>query len=155
MAQNLKKQTEEISKKYPSKRAAILPALWTAHDRDGWISPEAVSEIAAALGLTVSEVKETASFYSMFSLKPIGKNHIQLCRGLCCKLKDAEFIADYIRSKLGITEDGASADGKVHFSTVECLGSCGTAPVMQINNDYYENLTTEKVDEILKKLSTR
>ena len=92
------------------------------------------------------------TFYTMFAKKPAGRHHIQICTNLCCKLKGADWLLGYVKEKLGIDAGQTTADKKFHLSTVECLGSCGTAPMMQIDNDYYEELNAEKVDKIFSGL---
>jgi NADH:ubiquinone oxidoreductase subunit E len=142
MKAEIEKRIGELLANYPTKRAALLPALWLVQEKEGWVSPEASEEIAKILKITPDEVKEVVSFYTLFSRRPIDKPHIQVCVGLCCKLRGAEAILSHLKE---------SGEG-FHISTVECLGSCGTAPMMQIGNDYYEDLTIEKVDKILSDL---
>ena len=145
----LSKEREEklaaIFKRYPTKQAAMLPLLWLIHEQEGWISDAAMHYVATQLDLAVGAVEETVSFYTMFNRKPIGRHHIQICNNLCCRLNGADWLVDYVKKKIGCGAGEDSADKKFHLSTVECLASCGTAPMMQIDNDYYENLTPEKV----------
>jgi NADH-quinone oxidoreductase E subunit len=155
MKRETKNAIEALVDRYPVKRAALLPSLWAVQEEIGWIPPSEMEEIANLLEITAAEVNEVASFYTMFQSKPIGKYHIQVCTGVCCKLRGAGGILDHIRDKLGIDPGQTTSDERFHLSTVECLGSCGTAPMMQIGNDYYEDLTTEKVDRILETLSFR
>lgn len=137
-----KAKFDEYVKRYPQKRAALLPALWLVQEQQGWISKEAMEYLAKLLELTPAHVYETATFYTLFNKKPIGRHHIQVCNSVCCWLRGSEQSVDYIQKKI-------AGDPKFHLSTVECLGSCGTAPMMQVGNDYYENLTEEKIDQIL------
>ena len=137
-----------ILSKYPTQRAAILPLLWLVQEQEGWISEPAMEYVGQKLSLTPGDVKEVVSFYTMFQQKPIGKHHIQICNNLCCRLRSADWLVDYVKEKIGCNVGETSADGCFHLSTVECLASCGTAPMMQIGNDYYEHLTAEKVDHI-------
>ena len=146
--QNLKK-IEEIKKRYPTAKAALLPTLWIAQDQYGWISQETMKEVASLLNLPYGHVLGVVSFYSMFYDKPIGKYHLQVCTNVSCQLLGSEKIVDYLSKKCNLKVDETSADGKYTLSEVECLGSCGTAPMMQINDEYYENLTKEKIDHIL------
>lgn len=147
-----KKRLEEILLRYPTKRAAMLPTLWLAQRQFGWISNEAMEYVARLLSLPVVKVFEVVTFYTMFNRKPVGKYHIQLCRTLSCELCGKEEILNHLKKKLGIGIGETTADGRFTLSEVECLGSCGTAPMLQLNDDYHENLTVEKVDEILKRL---
>ena len=146
--QNLKK-IEEIKKRYPTAKAALLPTLWIAQDQYGWISQETMKEVASLLNLPYGHVLGVVSFYSMFYDKPIGKYHLQVCTNVSCQLLGSEKIVDYLSKKCNLKADETSADGKYTLSEVECLGSCGTGPMMQINDEYYENLTKEKIDHIL------
>jgi NADH-quinone oxidoreductase subunit E len=111
--------------------------------------------LAGELGIPVSEVRAVATFYTMFNKEPVGKYHIQVCQNLTCSLLGAESLISYLEQKLGITCGQITPDGKFSLSRVECLGSCGTAPVMQINDDYFENLTAEKIDQILVELDKK
>lgn len=147
-----KEEADVILKRYPVKRAALLPVLWLVHEQEGYISDAAIEFVASYLDLTPAEVLGAVSFYTMFGRKPAGRHHIQVCTNVCCKLRGADWLLDYVKEKLGIEAGAATEDGKFYLSTVECLGSCGTAPMMQINNDYYENLNAEKVDRILTTL---
>ena len=139
--------------KYPPerKRSALIPLLLLVVQRErGWIDNAGVNYLAKFLDLEVTDVWETATFYSMFNLRPVGRHHIQICKTLSCKIMGEPEITEHICSKLGIHPGETTADGKFTVSMVECLGSCGTAPMMQIGFDYHEDLTTEKVDRILE-----
>ena len=138
--------------KYPSKRSAILPLMFIVQRERGYLDEPGVAYLANRLGLRITDIWEVATFYSMLHTKPIGKYHIQICKTLSCKLLGAEKIAEYCSKKLGIKPGETTADGRFTLSEVECLGSCGTAPMFQINFDYHENLTPEKIDQILAAL---
>lgn len=149
--ENLKK-IEKLKKRYPKPQALSLPLLWIVQYQEGYISIDAINEIAKECESFPMDIYRVATFYTMFNLKPIGKYHIQLCKTLSCKLCGKDDILKYIKSTLGIESGETTKDNMFTLSEVECLGSCGTAPMMQINDDYYENLTDEKVDTILKGL---
>ena len=138
-------------KKYPPgrSRSALIPLLFVIQRERGYIDNPGVNFLAKFLGLEVTDVWETATFYSMLNLRPVGRHHIQICKTLSCKIMGEPEITEHICSRLGIKPGETTPDGKFTVSLVECLGSCGTAPMMQIGFDYYENLTKEKVDEIL------
>lgn len=140
--------------KYPPerKRSALIPLLFVIQRERGWIDNPGVNFLAKFLDLEVTDVWETATFYSMFNLRPVGRHHIQICKTLSCKIMGEPKITEHVCSKLGIHPGETTEDGKYTVSLVECLGSCGTAPMMQIGFDYYEDLTTEKVDKILDSL---
>jgi NADH-quinone oxidoreductase E subunit len=138
--------------KYPVKRSAILPLMFIVQRERGYLDPPGVAYLAQRLGLRVTDIWEVATFYSMLYMKPVGKYHIQICKTLSCKIMGEPQITDYVCQKLGIKPGETTPDGKFTVSLVECLGSCGTAPMFQIGFDYYENLTTAKVDQILGSL---
>lgn len=140
--------------KYPAerKRSALIPLLFVIQRERGYIDNPGVNFLAKFLGVEVTDVWETATFYSMFNLRKIGKHHIQICKTLSCKIMGEPNITEHICNKLGIHAGETTEDGKFTVSLVECLGSCGTAPMMQIGFDYYEDLTNEKVDKILDSL---
>ncbi len=141
-----------IMARYPPGRqkSAILPVLHLAQaEFDGWLSSPVMDYVASLLGIKPIEVYEVASFYSMFNLKPVGKCVIEVCRTGPCWLMGAEDIVTYLEKKLGIKTGETTPDGMFTLKTVECLASCGTAPMMQVGEKYHENLTCEKLDEIL------
>jgi NADH-quinone oxidoreductase subunit E len=146
------KQFEATVARYPKKEAAILPVLYLAQREFGHIGPEAVEYVAGLMGQPPARVHGVVSFYTMFNTKPIGRHHIQVCRTLPCALRGAASVTGFLKQKLGINTGETTADGRFTLSEVECLASCGTAPMMQVNDDYYENLTEEKIDQILDAL---
>ncbi len=148
------KEIEDILARYPVKRSALIPLLYVAQRDQGYVTEEAMTEIAGILKLTPPQVYETITFYTMFNLKPVGTFHIQVCKSLMCALVGSDTVIGWIKSKLGIGPGETTADGLFTLSAVECLAACGTAPMMQINDDYYERLTEEKVDRILADLKT-
>lgn len=151
-AEQLKK-VDEIINRYPNGRqkSALLPLLHIAQEEWGWLSVEVMNYVASLLKLQPIEVYEVATFYTMFHLKPVGKYVMEYCHtGPCC-LVGAERIQKYIQDKLGIEPGETTQDGLFTLKPVECLASCGTAPVMQVGDYYYENLTESKVDELIEK----
>jgi len=143
---------DELLTRYPVKRSALLPLLNLAQKEEGYVSQSAMREIASILDLTPPQVFETVTFYTMLSLKPLGKFHIQVCRSLMCALVRADDLIAWLQGHLGISVGQTTKDKMFTLSAVECLGSCGTGPMMQINDDYYERLTEEKVGKILEDL---
>lgn len=137
--------------KYPPERSrsALIPLLFVIQRERGWVDNPGVNFLANFLGLEVTDVWETATFYSMFNLHRVGRHHIQICKTLSCKIMGEPEITGHICDKLSIKPGETTEDGKFTVSMVECLGSCGTAPMMQIGFDYHEDLTKEKVDKIL------
>ena len=142
----------ELLSRYPVKRSALLPLLNLAQREEGYVSEAAMKEIAKILDLTPPQVYETATFYTMLNLKPIGKFHIQICKSIMCGLVGSDDIIQWLQNRLGIRVGQTTGDRFFTLSAVECLGSCGTAPMMQINDDYYEQLTAEKVGQVLEDL---
>jgi NADH-quinone oxidoreductase subunit E len=146
------KKFEETVGRYPQKEAAMLPVLYLAQQEFGYLSAEAIEYVARLMGQSPAKVHGVVSFYTMYNMKPIGRHHIQVCRTLSCALAGAENITSFIKRKLAIELGQTTADRRFTLSEVECLASCGTAPMMQINDDYYENLNEERVMEILESL---
>lgn len=146
---------QQIIKRYPEGRhkSALLPILHLAQAEWRWLSPEVMDYVASLLDIKPIEVYEVASFYTMFHLQPVGKHVMEVCRtGPCCLL-GADNIIEHIENKFNIKVGGTSADGMFTLKLVECLASCGTAPVLQIREKYYENLTEEKIDAMVDELS--
>src|SRR2546421_4351180 len=136
--------------KYPVKRSAILPLMFVVQrERGGHLDPPGVAYLADRLGVRITDIWEVATFYSMINTEPVGKYHIQICKTLSCKIMGEPKITEHVCSKLGIKPGQTTADRRFTVSLVESLGSCGTALMFQINFDYNENLTTEKIDRIL------
>jgi len=152
---SLTKDSKEFIKKelerYEDKLSAIIPCLYKAQEQNGWISPEVIDCLAKEMDIPASRISEVATFYTMFNNKPVGKYHIQVCCNISCAMAGGRELTKHICEKVGVKEDEVSPDGKFTVSRVECLGSCGTAPMMQVNDEYYENLTEQTVDELLRK----
>jgi len=145
----------EIKKKmvrYPYRKSAILPALTVAYRQEGHLSDELYLEISEITGIPCVEIAEAASFYTMFPKDPVGKYLIQVCHNISCALLGADSLIGYLEEKLEIKKGETTPDNLFTLISVECLGSCTTAPMMQINDTYYENLTKQKVDQILDDL---
>jgi NADH-quinone oxidoreductase E subunit len=144
-----RRELEAILSRYPDKEAAILPALHLAQREFGYVSDEAIVYVAGLLGFTPARIEGVATFYTMYNRKPVGKYHVQVCRNISCSLMGAEHLIEHVSKKLGIKPGETTPDGRFTLSKAECLGSCGTAPVMQVNDDYHEELTEEKIDVLL------
>jgi NADH-quinone oxidoreductase E subunit len=138
--------------KYPLKRSAILPLMFIVQRERGYLDAEGMLYLANRLDLRITDIWEVATFYSMINTEPVGQYHIQICKTLSCKILGEPRITEHVCSKLGIQPGETTADGRFTVSLVECLGSCGTAPMFQVNFDYHENLTPQKVDQILESL---
>jgi NADH-quinone oxidoreductase subunit E len=145
----------KIISRYPEgkQKSALLPILHLAQaEFDGWLSPAVMDYVASLLSIKPIEVYEVASFYSMYNLSPVGKCLIEVCQTGPCWLRGADEIVAHLESKLHIKVGETTNDGMFTLKAVECLGSCGTAPMLQCGSKYFENLTTERVDEILGQL---
>lgn len=139
--------------RYETKESAIIPALYKVQEEnDGWVSPEAISYLSQVMDIPESRINEVFHFYTMFNKKPVGKYHVQVCCNVaCCMAGTREMLKEFLKEHQ-VRKDEMTADGRFTFSAVECLGSCGTAPMMQINDKYYENLTPESAQALLKGL---
>ena len=146
------KAMQETAARYPYVKSAILPCLTIAYRQEGYLYNELYHEIAEIIGVSPNEVASAASFYTMFPKQKVGKYLIQVCINISCGLLGAESLIDYLLQKLDVKLGEITEDGLFTVVEVECLGSCSSAPMMQINQDYYENLTKEKVDTILEDL---
>ena len=148
-----KQELDLIFGRYATKQAALLPALYLAQREFGFVSVEAMEYVAGILGVSPTRVYEVATFYTMYNKQPVGKYFIQVCTNICCALRGGMDLFAYLSKKLGIAEGQTTKDGLFTLVKVECLGACGNAPMMQVNDDYYEDLTPAKVDEILKSMT--
>ena len=139
----------EMVTHYPTKRSALVPTLLYAQDEVGFLSDEVIAELAGRLDLTVLEVHNVISYYSMLTTKPRGKFNVQVCTNISCLVRGGETILHHCAEKLGVGHKGTTADGLFTLEEVECIGACSWAPAAQVNYDFHENLTTEKMDKVL------
>lgn len=152
------KKVQEIIARYPAgkQKSALIPVLHLAQEEfGGWLSAEAMDYVASLLSLEPIEVYEVATFYSMYNLKPVGRYLFEVCQTGPCMLNGSDQIIDYIKEKLGIGVGETTPDGLFTLKTVECLGACGYAPMMQLGKHYREHLTKEKVDQIIEECRSR
>lgn len=145
-------EIKKLKPRYPTNQALLLPALHLAQNENGWISSEIMDEVALAIDIQPSIVREVVTFYTMYNLKPVGKYHLQFCTNISCSLLGAEELLTHCEKKLGIAAGETTKDKRFTINEVECLGACGTAPCVQVNDDYHENLSTEKLDTLLSEL---
>lgn len=146
-------EVERQRERYPHPRSAVLPALWALQRQVGYLSPEGMAEISELLGVTPSDVQAVATFYAMYFDRPGGRHHVLVCINVSCSLRDADAIAGHLERTLGCPSGGTTADGEFSWEqTVECLGACGGAPAMQVDQHFHENLTPERVDAILDRV---
>lgn len=153
MAQ-LSEETRNVIKKelsrYETRRSAIIPALYQVQKEHGWVSPEHVTELSHLMDLPEAWINEVLNFYTMFNKKPVGKLHVQVCCNISCAMNGGRELVQHLCKTFDVKEGEVSADGNVTITRVECLGSCDTAPMMQVNDDYLENLTPEKAVQLIK-----
>jgi NADH-quinone oxidoreductase subunit E/NADH dehydrogenase (ubiquinone) flavoprotein 2 len=149
--ENLEK-IDRVVAKYPEKQAAVMPLLYIAQEQNGFISVDAMREIARILEMDETDVLGVVTFYSMYHQKQMGKYHIQVCTNVSCMLRGGYAIYDAVQQKLGLKNGEVTADHKFSLEEVECMGSCGTAPMIAVNEDFFENLSTEKALEIIDSL---
>jgi NADH-quinone oxidoreductase subunit E len=148
-----KQQVLSELKRYESKQSAVLPALYIAQkENKGYISAEVIKELSKVMDLPEANINEVCTFYTMYNKEPIGTHHIQVCRTLSCMLNGAQELSEHICSQLGVHLGEKTKDGKFTVTEVECLGSCGTAPMMQIGDKYYENLTHESAMNVIRSM---
>lgn len=145
-------EMDRIQRFYPNKRAMLLPALHAAQKERGWISDETMQQVADFLGIPKTQVLEVVSFYHWFKMKPVGKYNLQFCNNIACWLRGSEELIHHAEKKCGVRMGETTKDGLFTVSEVECLGSCGTAPVMMVNDAYHENLTLEALDRLIEEL---
>jgi NADH-quinone oxidoreductase subunit E len=152
LSESLRKKFDELVARYPLKRSAMVPLLLYAQDEVGHVSEEVIAEVARRIEVRPIEVTEVISYYSMLHRQPVGKHHFQVCTNISCMLRGADELFAHCCQKLGIGHKQTTPDGLFSLEEVECLGACCGAPAMQVNYDYYENLTPEKLDALITQL---
>ncbi|MDA8130157.1 MAG: NADH-quinone oxidoreductase subunit NuoE [Elusimicrobia bacterium] len=152
LTKEFKEKADAICARFPRRDAALIPLLHEVQKEAGYVAEEAMDELAALLGLPYSRVKAVVTFYTMFNREPVGKYHLQLCRNISCHMAGAPDLLKHLKGTLGIGEGETTPDGLFTLSTAECLGACGSAPVMQVNEKYFENLDAQKLDALLDDL---
>jgi NADH-quinone oxidoreductase subunit E len=145
----LQQRFDTLKTRYPVKRSCLVPMLLYAQDEIGYVSEEAMEEIGRQLDLSVLEVRNVASYYSMLRFKPMGKYHVQVCTNISCMLRGADEVFDHCKKTLGVGHKQTTADGVFSLEEVECIGACSWAPAMQVNYDFHENLTPDKTEQVL------
>ena len=155
LSESLLKKFDDLIARYPLKRSATVPLLLYAQDEVGYVSDEVIAEVARRVDVRPIEVVEVVSYYSMLHRQPVGKYHVQVCTNISCMLRGADEIFDHCCKKLGLKNKRTTPDGQFSLEEVECLGACCGAPAMQVNYDYYENLTPEKIDALIDELGKK
>jgi NADH-quinone oxidoreductase subunit E len=150
--QHISQRIDELRPQFPTQQALLLPLLHEIQEKEGWISKEAIKEAASFLQLPVARVEEVVSFYTMYNRKPVGKQHVQICTNIACYLRGADHLLECLEKRLGIHEGQTTPDGRYTLTAVECLAACGTAPVVQVNKDYHENLDERSLNQLMDRL---
>lgn len=153
LSEKAEARLEEIKRLYPDTRSAVMAALYIAQEELGSITQEAIEWVSERVGIPPVHVMEVATFYTMYYKKPVGKYHFQVCRTLSCAIRGSKKITERLNQRFGLLPNQVSEDGMWSYEEVECLGSCGTAPMCEINDTYFENLTPEKMDEIIDRIA--
>jgi NADH-quinone oxidoreductase E subunit len=148
-------RVDNMISKYPEKQAALMPVLWLAQKKWGWISKDVMAYVANLLDISLAHVEGVATFYTMYFKKPMGKYHLQICTNVSCMLKDGDSIYRHVSEKLNIGNMETTPDGMFSLEEVECMGACGGAPMMAVNDDYFENMDIEKVDKLIEELKNK
>ncbi|HZT72057.1 MAG TPA: NAD(P)H-dependent oxidoreductase subunit E [Terriglobales bacterium] len=138
-----------LAEAYPQRRSALVPMLLYAQDELGWLTPEAIREIAERLGETELAVRETISYYSMLRTHPVGRYHVQVCTNISCLLRGGEELLQHCRKRLGLEQRDVTPDGVFSIEEVECIGACSWAPALQVNYDFHQNLDPARADQVL------
>ena len=152
LSQAVMDRVDKEAAKYPSRRAAVKSALRYCQEETGWVSNGVVTAVATHLGREPIEVYEVATFYDMFYTEPGGRHRIRVCTNVSCMLRGAEAMVSHLKEQLGIKVGETSPDGRITLLEAECLGACGGAPMLVCGNQYFENLTTDKLDSLLDRL---
>lgn len=146
------KTFEEILARYPNRQAALIPVLHLCQEQNGWVSEEVIAFAAERIGVSTAHVKGVVTFYTLFNQKPVGKHQLWVCRTLSCALRGSDAVLQHCEKRLGVKAGETTRDGNITLRTAECLAACGQAPMIQVDKDFYENLTLPQVDEILDRL---
>src|SRR5258708_10930236 len=141
ISEQAKQRMRDLAARYPVARSAVMPALYIAQQEEGYITQDALQAVAEAIGMTVDDVESIATFYTMYYQQPPGKKIIKVCNSIACYLRGCDALVSHLEQRLGIKRGETSADGKYTLMTAECLASCGTAPVLQVNTQFFQNLT--------------
>jgi NADH-quinone oxidoreductase subunit E len=152
LTEALRARIAGLAGRYPAREAALLPALHLVQEANGWIAPAAEAEVAEILGIRPIQVREAATFYTMFRRGPSGRHHLQVCRNLSCTLRGADAVMDRLRARLGIEPGETTPDGRFTLTAVECLGNCENAPCLMIDFEEHGRLDPSAVDKLLEGL---
>ena len=149
ISEQAKQRMRDLATRYPVARSAVMPSLYIAQQEEGYITHEALQAVAEAIGLTVDDVESIATFYTMYYQQPPGKKVIKVCTSISCYLRNCDALVNHLEQRLGIKRGETTADGNYTLMTAECLASCGTAPVLQVNGEFVENVTLEMANALV------
>src|SRR5271157_4025870 len=149
ISEQAKQRMRELAARYPVARSAVMPALYIAQQEEGYITKDALQAVSETIGLTVDDVESIATFYTMYYQQEPGKKVIKVCTSISCYLRNCDTLVSHLERRLGIQRGETSADGNYTLMTAECLASCGTAPVLQVNDEFVENVTLEMADALV------
>src|SRR5437660_10809070 len=149
ISEQAKQRMRNLASRYPAARSAVMPALYIAQQEEGYITQEALQAVAEAIGVTVDDVESVATFYTMYYQQPPGRKVIKVCTSISCYLRNCDALVAHLEQRLGIKRGETTSDGNYTLMTAECLASCGTAPVLQVNDEFIENVTLEMSDALV------
>jgi NADH-quinone oxidoreductase E subunit len=149
ISEQAKQRMRDIAARYPVARSAVMPALYIAQQEEGYITQDGLQAVAEAIGMTVDDVESVATFYTMYYQHQPGKKVIKVCTSISCYLRNCDALVDHLEKRLGIKRGETTPDGNFTLMTAECLASCGTAPVLQVNDEFVENITLEMADALV------
>jgi NADH-quinone oxidoreductase E subunit len=152
ISEQAKQRMRELASRYPVARSAVMPALSIAQLEEGYITKDGLEAVAGAIGMTVDDVESIATFYTMYYQRPPGKKVIKVCTSISCYLRNCDALVEHLEQRLDIKRGETTADGNYTLLTAECLASCGTAPVLQVNDEFVENVTLEIADRLIDEL---
>ena len=153
ISEQAKEKMRGLAARYPVARSAVLPSLYVAQEEEGYISDAGLQAVAEAIGLTVDDVESVATFYTMYNQQPLGKRVIRVCTSISCYLRGCDKLVEHLEARLGVKRGETTPDGNYTLLTAECLASCGTAPVMQVNGEFIENVTLDKADAVIDEIN--
>src|SRR6266849_143939 len=153
ISEQAKQRMRDLAVRYPVARSAVMPALYIAQQEEGYITPAALQAVAEAIDITIDDVESVATFYTMYYRQQPGKKVIKVCTSISCYLRDCDVLVSQLEQRLGIKRGETTADGNYTLLTAECLASCGTAPVLQVNDEFIENVTPEMADALIDELN--
>ena len=149
ISEQAKQRMRDVASRYPVARSAVMPALYIAQQEEGYLTQEGLRAVAEAIGLTINDVESVATFYTMYYQQLQGKKQIKVCNSISCYLRGCDKLVHHLEERLGVKAGETTPDGNYTLRTVECLASCGTAPVLQVNDEFVENVTPDMLDALV------